>query len=79
MNDITPDPTAVVADPKRPYKAYAATALAMVAAFVAFWIGDDDPFTKKDAGEAFLSSLAAGGFTGLPTYLVRNPKVTRQA
>lgn len=68
MANMSPAP----GTPQTGYKAYAATALAMVAAFVAFWIGDDDPFTKKDAGEAFLSALVAGGFTGIPTYLVKN-------
>jgi hypothetical protein len=62
-------------NPKKPYKAYAAAALTGVGAFIAFWIGDDDPFTKKDAGQAFLAALGASGLTGLGTFQVRNPKV----
>lgn len=67
-------PAVVKDDKKRPYKAYAGAAATAVATFVAFWIGDDDPFTKKDAGEAFLAALVASapGF-GLP-FIVPNPK-----
>jgi hypothetical protein len=68
MSNLSPMP----GTPQTAYKAIAATSLAMVAAFIAFWIGDDDPFTKKDAGEAFLAALAAGGLTGIPTYAVKN-------
>lgn len=68
----TPTPV-VEADPKRPYKAYAGAAVTGVATFVAFWIGDDDPFTKKEAGQALLAALAAclPGF-GIP-FAVTNP------
>lgn len=67
----------IEADPKRPWKAYVGGAIAGLGAFVAFWVGDDDPFTKKDAGEAFLAALAAGlpGF-GL-TFAVSNPLRSR--
>jgi len=75
MGELNPTPvTAVKDDPKKPWKAIAGATATGVAAFVAFWIGDDDPFTKKDAGEAFLAALIASapGF-GLP-FVVPNPK-----
>lgn len=64
-------------DPKRPYKAYAGAVVGGVGAALAWWIGDEDPFTKKDAGEAALAFLAVAvpGF-GLP-WLVTNPKVIK--
>lgn len=70
-----PTPAVVVEDnPKKPYKAIAGAVATAVATFIAFWIGDDDPFTKKDAGEAFLAALIASapGF-GLP-FVIPNPK-----
>jgi hypothetical protein len=80
-NEQIPTPIAQVgvveADPKRPYKAYAAAALAGVGAAVAYWIGDEDPFTKKDAGEAFLAGLAAMGVGGVGTFLTKNPLRSR--
>lgn len=77
---MEPEPVVerIEADPGRPWKAIAGGAAAAVAAFVAFWVGDDDPFTRKDAGEAFLAALVAGapGF-GL-TFAVRNPLRSRR-
>ena len=70
-------PTEIVADPKRPYKAYVATALSFIAAFVSFWIGDDGAFTGKDMGSALLFSLLASGLTGGTTYSVKNPKIAK--
>jgi hypothetical protein len=66
--------TPVVDDPRRPYKAYVATALTAVGAFVTFWIADTDPFTGKEIGAAALSALAASGLTGVGTYFKGNPK-----
>jgi hypothetical protein len=70
-------PPEVVADPKRPYKAYAATTLAFVGTFVAFWIADTDPFTAKEIGQAALTAAAASGVTGLGTFGVPNPKTLK--
>lgn len=61
-------------DPTRPHKAYVATALTFVSAFIAFWVADAEPFTTKDAGQALLASLVAAGLTGGGTYQVRNPR-----
>lgn len=69
------DATLLEADPKRPWKAVAATVLSFVAAFVTFWVADVDPFTAKDAGQAALSGLIASGLIGGATYGVRNPQV----
>lgn len=72
-----PNPPAPVAeaDPRRPYKAYAATALTAAGTFVAYWIADTDPFTSKEIGQGILLSLVASGLTGGATFAVRNPKV----
>lgn len=77
FEDFEPQVAEVVDDPTRPYKAYAGAVVAAVTTFVAFWVGDDDPFTKKDAGEAFIAALAAAapGF-GLP-YLISNPRTVK--
>lgn len=77
MTDYPSTEAVIEADPKRPWKAIAAAALGFVGGFVAFWIGDDDPFTKKDAGEAFLAGLAASGLVGTGTFAVRNPLRSR--
>lgn len=74
-----PEPAPVVPeriedDPAKPYKAYAAAALTAIGTFIAFWIGDAEPFTAKDAGEAFLAALVASGLTGGATFVVGNPK-----
>lgn len=61
-------------DPKRPYKAYASTALTAVAAFVTFWIADADPFTAKEAAQGGLVALVSAGLIGGTTFAVRNPK-----
>lgn len=69
------DVTTVKADPKRPYKAYAATGLAFVGTFVSLWIADTDPFTSKEVAGALLSAAVTSGITGGVTFGVRNPKV----
>lgn len=62
------------ADPKRPYKAYIATALSALGTFVAVWVADTDPFTLKEAANAALAALVASGLTGGATFAVRNPQ-----
>ena len=68
------DPNAVEDDPRRPYKAYAATALAFIGSFVSIWIADVDPFTHKEIAQAFLSAAVTSGLTGGVTWRVTNPK-----
>jgi hypothetical protein len=63
----------VEADPTKPVKAIVAAALSAVGTFVACWVADADPFTAKEAGQAFLLALAASGVTGVPTFAVHNP------
>lgn len=78
MSEYEPTEAIIEADPARPYKAYAATALTAVGAFVTFWIADTDPFTTKEIGAAALAALAASGLTGAATYKVRNPVTSRE-
>lgn len=69
------DPVPLVEDnPSKPYKAYMGSLLTGVGVFVAAWISDDDPFTKKEAASAALAAVAAlvPGF-GL-VFAVSNPK-----
>ena len=63
------------ADPKRPYKAYIATALSAIGTFVAVWVADSDPFTTKEMAQAALAAVVASGLTGGATFSVRNPKI----
>jgi hypothetical protein len=70
MSNYSPDPGV----PQTPTKAYAATGLAFVAGFVAFWIGDKDPFTSKDIGEAALTAAMSAGIIGGATYKVKNKR-----
>ena len=63
----------VPADPKRPWKAYAAAALAGVSTFVTAWVSDVDPFTAKEIGAAVVAALIAAATTGGLTYAVKNP------
>lgn len=61
-------------DPRRPYKAYASTALTAIVAFAYSWIADADPFTAKDAAQAAVAALISAGLVGGTTFAVRNPK-----
>lgn len=61
-------------DKKKPYKAYAATALTFAASFVTFWIADVDPLTAKEAAGGLVTAAVAAGLTGGVTYRVRNPQ-----
>lgn len=58
--------------PQTPFKAFAATALTFVGAFVAYWIADTGTFDPKEWGEAALTAAAASGVTGFATYKVKN-------
>ena len=63
----------VPADPKRPWKAYIAAALAGLSTFVTAWVSDVDPFTAKEIGAAVVAALIAAGATGGFTFAVANP------
>lgn len=85
MPDPTPMPEPlpppldqVEADPKRPWKAYASTALSVVALFIYSWVADEDPFTAKEVASAAVAALVGGGVIGGVTYGVRNPKVLKR-
>ena len=60
-------------NPKKPYKAYAATALAGLSVFVAAWATDTDPFTSKEIVAALVAAVIGSGITGGATYAVANP------
>lgn len=78
MNDDFTVHTAVIEDdPKRPYKAYASTALAGIVAFAYHWIADTDPYTAKEAAEGAIAALISAGLVGGGTFAVRNPKRSR--
>lgn len=75
MSEFTPEEqeAVVVADPKRPYKAYVSAGLSAVVTFVGIWIADTDPFTMKEAAGAAVAGLVASGIVGVPTYYTSNP------
>lgn len=58
--------------PQTGAKAYVATGLAAVVAFVLYWIADEDPFTAKEAAEGAVAALIGSGVVGVPTYFTRN-------
>jgi len=74
---MTVDIKSVEADPKRPWKAYASTALSFVALFVAAWIADTDPFTAKEIGAALIGAAVGCGLVGGVTFAVKNPMVKK--
>jgi hypothetical protein len=67
----------VVADPKRPWKAYAATATSFLAIFVSYWVADGDPFTAREMGEAFVAAAVGSGVVGGATFAKKNPTTRR--
>lgn len=58
--------------PQTNHKAVWTAASTFALAFLAFWVGDADPFTLKDAGEAVLFAAGSSGVAGYGTYKVRN-------
>lgn len=60
------------ASPMTATKAYVATGLTVLVSFLLYWVGDEDPFTPKEAAAGLVAALAAGGLVGVPTYKVRN-------
>jgi hypothetical protein len=71
MSNYSADPGV----PQTPAKAYAATILTVLVGFATFYIADEDPFTKKEALQAAISALVAGGLVGGGTYVTRNKAV----
>ena len=63
----------VPADPKRPLKAYIATAVSALSIFVTAWVSDTDPFTAKEIGAAVVAALLGAGLTGAGTFAIANP------
>ena len=63
----------VPADPKRPLKAYVATAVSALSIFVTAWVSDTDPFTAKESGAAVVAALLGAGLTGAGTFAIANP------
>jgi uncharacterized membrane protein YedE/YeeE len=68
MSNLSPAP----GTPQTGTKAYLATGLTVVVAFVLLWVADKDPFTAKEAASAAVQALIGGGVVGVPTYLARN-------
>lgn len=64
-------------DAKRPYKAYAATAISFLVTFAGFWIADTDPFTAKEAVQGLVTAAIGSGLTGGAAFAVSNPKVRK--
>jgi hypothetical protein len=58
--------------PQTPAKAVFAGLLGFVMAVGAYYIADDDPFTRKELVEAFLLGLVGTGLTGGGTYALKN-------
>ena len=63
----------VPADPRRPWKAYIATAVSALSIFVTAWVSDTDPFTAKEIGAAVVAALLGAGLTGAGTFAIANP------
>ena len=66
----SPDPGV----PQTPAKALTAGLTAAAVGFLMFYVGDEDPFTKKDLAEGLVYSLIGSGLVGGPTYLTRNKR-----
>lgn len=61
-------------DPKKPYKAYLATALAFLVTFGNIWIADSGSFTPKEVVGGLIASAIGSGIVGVGAYAVKNPK-----
>lgn len=73
MSDYSPAPGV----PQTGTKAYVATGLTVVVAFVLQWVADEDPFTAKEMANAAVLALVSGGVVGVPTYAAKN-RATRR-
>lgn len=66
----SPDPGV----PQSPTKAVTAGLASGLMAFAMFYVGDDDPFTKKEIIQGLLLAVPASGLVAVPTYLARNKR-----
>lgn len=77
MNDITPAPATVEADPKRPWKAIAATAVAFLGLLWANLEGHRDNLGNLTLNE-WVTIVVPTILAFAATYAVRNPKVAER-
>lgn len=61
-------------DPKKPLKAYVATALAFLVTFGNIWIADSGSFTPKEVVGGLIASAIGSGIVGAGTYFKSNPQ-----
>jgi hypothetical protein len=77
-NEIEGHQAVIEADPKRPWKTYAATAVAFLGSLALAWVQDVDPYTGKEFVEDLVSSVLFAGATGGVTFMVKNPLRSRR-
>jgi hypothetical protein len=58
--------------PQTPTKAVVSGIATGLVIFAGLWVNDEDPFTKKEAMEAFIQGVVGSGLIGGLTYAVRN-------
>lgn len=69
------EPSPAPGTPQTKTKAYVATAITAVTAFVLYWVADEDPFTAKEAAQGAVGALIAAGLVGVPTAVIPNKRV----
>lgn len=60
--------------PQTATKSWVATALTFAATFGMFYVGDDDPFTRKEMVEGLISAGVLSGVIGGLTWAVPNKR-----
>ena len=70
MSNLSPDPGV----PQTPTKALVSTVLTAIVAFGLYYVGDDDPFTKKEIVEGIIYSLVGSGLVGGATFFTKNKR-----
>lgn len=82
MSDPTLTPATPVAavedNPAKPWKAFAAAALAFVVVFIVLVVKDDKKLTAEDLAQYLGLAAALSGLPGVGTYAVKNPKRRKQ-
>lgn len=68
MSNLSPAP----GTPQTPTKALFSALVAFLLAAGAYYIADDDPFTRKEMVEMLLLGLVGSGLTGGTAYAVKN-------